>query len=52
MSISINSRLQEDFQHHDGIFLPKDYEALSAVGQKQLWDKIELSQHLAAVSIR
>ncbi len=40
MSILINSRLQEDFQHHDGIFFPKDYEVLSAAEQKQLWDKI------------
>ena len=40
MSISISPQLQEDFQHHDGIFFPNDYEALSAVGQKQLWDKI------------
>lgn len=40
MSISINSRLQENFQQYDGIFFPKDYELLSAAEQKQLWDKI------------
>ena len=40
MSTSINSSLQENFQYHDGIFFPKDYEILSVANQKQLWDKI------------
>ncbi len=40
MSASINFQLQENFQHRDGIFFPKDYEVLSTAEQKQLWDKI------------
>ena len=40
MSTSTNSRLQESFRHHEGIFFPKDYETLSAADQKQLWDKL------------
>ncbi len=45
MGSSINFRLQEDFQHRDGIFFPNNYETLSAAGQKQLWDKIGSSYY-------